>query len=69
MLLAEWVASNFRARGSNNYRYHKLGKVMINVVDLLENVFNLCMYGCDYPAGIVFACTDTNCCRCILLSE
>ena len=29
-------------------------KVGINLVDLLENVFHLCMHGCNYPAGIVF---------------
>ena len=26
----------------------------LNLVDLLESVFNLCIHGCTYPAGIVF---------------
>ena len=32
-----------------------LRKQGFNLVDLLENVFNLCMHGCNYPVGIMFA--------------
>ena len=27
----------------------------LNLVDLVDDVFHLCMHGCNYPAGIVFA--------------
>ena len=27
-------------------------KVEINLINLLENVFHLCMHGCNYPAEI-----------------
>ena len=30
-------------------------KVGINLLDKLENIFHLCMHGCNYPAGIAFA--------------
>ena len=29
-------------------------KVGINLLDLLENAFYLCIHGSNYPAGIVF---------------
>ena len=38
---------------NNIYNYAKIG--IKSVVDLLENVFHLCMHGCTYPAGIMFA--------------
>ena len=41
--------------GRHNYRQHKLAKVELNLVDLLENVFYLCMQAYNYSAGIVFA--------------
>ena len=33
----------------------KVGIMYIDLVYLLKNVFCLCMHGCNYPAGIVFA--------------
>ena len=40
--------------GRHNNKQHKAG---LNLVDLLEHVFYLCMHECNYPAGIVFVCT------------
>ena len=45
----------------HNYRQHKLAKVGIQSCRFareLINVFHLCMHGCNYPAGIVFAQTQ-----------
>ena len=30
-------------------------KLGLNLVDLLDSVFHLCIHGCAYPAGVVFA--------------
>ena len=43
----------------NNYKQHKPVKV-VNLTDLLEGVFNLCMHECTYPDGLVIVWSDTN---------
>ena len=40
-----------------NTNYLKWG---LDIVDLLENVFNLVMHECNHLAEILFAWTDTN---------
>ena len=37
------------------FLYLCLPKLGLSLVDLLENVFRLCMHRCNHPAGIMLA--------------